>query len=111
MASTVLGTALPFGAPTVTGLVVQSASFDEIRSIAEVADEDGDFVSAAIYAPKITGTIEGVNNSEALAINDALSVTGAPAGTYYITAKGLRLGNTDFQRVTISLTSWGGISA
>lgn len=110
MSASILGDSLTFGAPTVSGLVVQSANFDEAVNIAEVADEDGDFVSAALHGKKITGTIEGVDDSEASTIGSTLAVTGAPSGTYYITSKSVAMANTDFKRRTIGLTAWGGIS-
>ena len=111
MAAIILGDALDFGTDTISGLVVQSESFDEAVNIAEVADEDGDFVSAALHGFKTTGTIEGVDDGQALAMGALLAVTSAPTGSYYITSKGTRLANTDFKRISVGLTAWGGITA
>lgn len=110
MAATVLGDTLTFGTPTVSGLVVQSVSFDESVNIAEVADEDGDYVSAALYGSKTTGTVEGVDDGNATAMGATLAITGAPSGTFHVTARGKRFGNTEFSRKTLGLTAWGGIS-
>lgn len=111
MAATVLGiTTLTFGAPTVSGLVVQNVSFDESVNITEVQDEDGDYVSAALSGSKTTGTIEAVENGNTTAMGATLAVTGAPTGTFHVTARGVRFGNTEFKRKTLGLTAWGGIS-
>jgi hypothetical protein len=109
MAATVLGLTLTFGVPTISGLVVQSNSFREAVSIAEVQDEDGDFVSAALYGRKVTGTIEAVDNTFTTAIGTSIAITGAPSGTFYITEKSQNRPNTGFLRRTISVTAWGGI--
>lgn len=110
MAATVLGDTLTFGAPTISGLVVQSASFDESVNIAEVADEDGDYVSAALHGSKTTGTIEGVDDGNSTAMGATLAVTGAPTGTFHVTSRGVAMANTGFKRKTLGLTAWGGIS-
>ena len=109
MAATVLGLTLTFGVPTLSGLVVQSNSFREAVNIAEVADEDGDFVSAALYGRKVTGTAEAVDNGFTTAIGTALAITGAPTGTFYITEKSQSRSNTGYLRRSISITAWGGI--
>lgn len=111
MAATVLGLTLTFGVPTLASLVVQSNNFREAVSIAEVQDEDGDFVSAALNGRKTTGTVEAVDNGFTTAIGTALTITGAPsgAGTYYITGKSSVRPNTGFLRRTIEVTAWGGI--
>lgn len=109
MAATVLGLTLTFGATTVANLVVQSQSFTETVSIAEAADEDGDFVSAALYGRKITGQIEAIDNGYTTVIGTAITITGSPTGTFYVTQKAQTRPNTGFLRRTISVTSWGGI--
>lgn len=109
MAASVLGLTLTFGVPTLSGLVVQSNSFREAVSIAEVQDEDGDFVSAALYGRKVTGTVEAVDNGFTTAIGTVLAITGAPTGTFYITEKSQSRPNTHFLKRTISVTAWGGI--
>ena len=72
MAATVLGLTLTFGVPTLASLVVQSNNFREAVSIAEVQDEDGDFVSAALYGRKVTGTVEAVDNGFTTALGTVL---------------------------------------
>lgn len=109
MAATVLGLTLTFGATTVANLVVQSQSATETVNIAEAADEDGDFVSAALYGAKRTGQIEAIDNGFTTVIGTALTVSGFPTGNYYITQKAQTRPNTGFLRRTISVTSWGGI--
>lgn len=109
MAATVLGLSLTFGVPTIASLVVQSNNFREAVSIAEVADEDGDFVSAALYGRKTTGTVEAVDNGFATSIGTALTITGAPTGTFYITEKSQTRTNTGFMRRSIGVTSWPAI--
>lgn len=109
MAATILGTSLTFGTPTISGLVVQSASFTESVNITEVVDEDGDYVSAALHGKKITGEITGTDSNYSGNIGATLAVTGAPSGTYYITQKAQSRSATGFMERTISLTSWGGI--
>lgn len=109
MAATVLGVTLTFGVPTLTGLVVQSNSFREAVNIAEVADEDGDFVSAALHGRKVTGTIEAVDNGYTTAIGTAITITGAPTGNFFVTEKSSNRPNTNFLRRTIGVTAWGGI--
>ncbi len=109
MAATVLGLTVTFGVPTLASLVVQSNNFREAVSIAEIADEDGDFISAALYGRKITGTVEAFDNGFTTTIGTALTITGAPTGTFYITEKSQVRTNTGFMRRTIGVTSWGGI--
>lgn len=110
MAATILGDTITFGAPTVSGLIVQSVNFDESVNITEIADEDGDFVSAALHGSKTTGTIEAFDDGNSTAMGATLAVTGAPTGTFHVTARGVRFGNTEFKRKTLGLTAWGGIS-
>ena len=102
-------TALTFGVPTLALLVVQSNNFREAVSIAEVQDEDGDFVAAALYGRKTTGTVEAVDNGFIAAIGTTLVITGAPTGTFYITEKSSTRSNTGFLRRTLSVTNWGSI--
>jgi hypothetical protein len=109
MAATVLGLTLTFGVPTLASLVVQSNNFREAVSIAEVQDEDGDFVSAALYGRKITGTLEAVDNGFTTALGTAITITGAPTGTYYLTEKSQTRTNTGFMRRSLGVTAWGGI--
>jgi hypothetical protein len=109
MAATVLGLTLTFGVPTLASLVVQSNNFREAVSIAEVQDEDGDFVSAALYGRKITGTVEAVDNGFTTAIGTILVITGAPTGNFYITEKSQTRTNTGFLRRSLGVTAWGGI--
>ena len=109
MAATVLGLTLTFGVPTLSGLVVQSNNFREAVNIAEVQDEDGYFVSAALSGRKVTGTIEAVDNSYTTAIGTAITITGAPTGNYYVTEKSSTRPNNGFLRRTIGVTAWGGI--
>ncbi len=109
MAATVLGLTVTFGVPTLASLVVQSNNFREAVSIAEIADEDGDFISAALYGRKITGTVEAFDNGFSALIGSSLVITGSPTGTFYITEKSQVRTNTGFMRRTIGVTSWGGI--
>jgi hypothetical protein len=109
MAATVLGLTLTFGVPTLANLVVQSNNFREAVSIAEAQDEDGDFISAALYGRKVTGTVEAFDNTFTTVIGTALTITGSPTGTFYITEKSQTRTNTGFLRRTIGVTSWGGI--
>jgi hypothetical protein len=86
MAATILGiTTLTFGAPTVTGISVNSSSFTESVNETNVIDEDGDYVGGALHGHRVTGKISGTTNGETLATAATLAVTGAPTGTYYIT--------------------------
>ena len=109
MAATLLGTGLTFGTPSVSGLIVQSASFTESVNITEVVDEDGDFVAAALHGKKIAGEITGTLSGTIGNIGATLAVAGAPSGTYYITQKAQSRSATGFIEQTISLSSWGGI--
>jgi hypothetical protein len=109
MAATVLGLTLTFGVPTLASLVVQTNNFREAVSIAEAQDEDGDFISAALYGRKITGTIEAFDNGFSALIGSSLAITGAPTGTFYITEKSQTRSNTGFLRRTLGVTAWGGI--
>jgi hypothetical protein len=109
MAATVLGLTLTFGVPTLASLVVQVNNFREAVSIAEVQDEDGDFVSAALYGRKTTGTVEAIDNGFTTAIGTILVITGSPTGNFYITEKSQTRTNTGFLRRSLGVTSWGGI--
>lgn len=109
MAATVLGLTLTFGVPTLANLVVQNISFTETVNIAEAADEDGDFVSAALHGRKVTGQVEAFDNGYTTTVGSTIVISGAPTGTYYVTQKAQTRPNTNFMRRTISVTSWGGI--
>jgi hypothetical protein len=108
MAATILGlTTLTFGAPTVSGLVVNSASFTQSVNIAEVIDEDGDYVAASLHGRKVNGSISGTNAGGTFTIGATLSVVGAPAGTYYITEVAASRTADGFETVDITAQSWG----
>jgi hypothetical protein len=109
MAATVLGTALTFGVPTVSGLVVQSINFRESVNEAKVPDEDGDVTSVALYGREVTGTIEAVDNTYTTAIGTAITITGSPTGNFYITEKSQARSNTGFLRRTIGVKAWAGV--
>jgi hypothetical protein len=110
MAASILGlTTLTFGVPTVSGLIVNSTDFTESVNIAEVTDEDGDFVAAALHGKKITGSVSGTSNGPSFSLGATLAVTGAPSGTYYITEKSVSRSADGFEQFTVGLTSWGGI--
>jgi hypothetical protein len=111
MAATILGlTTLTFGAPIVSGLVVNSASFTESVNIAEVIDEDGDYVAAALSGKRINGSISATDAGGTFATGAALTVTGAPSGTYYITEVATSRSADGFQTKDLTVQSWGGIS-
>lgn len=110
MAATLLGTTLTFGCPTLASRIVQSVSFNETVSIAEVLDEDGDPVAASLYNRKIEGTVESINAGATTAIGATLAVTGAPTGTYYLTGRSISRTNEGFQTLSETITSWSGIS-
>jgi hypothetical protein len=110
MAATVLGTALTFGVPTISGLVVQSINFRESVNEAKVPDEDGDVVSVALYGREVTGTVEAVDNTFTTAIGTAITITGAPTGAFYLTEKSQARSSTGFFRRTVGVKSWAGVS-
>jgi hypothetical protein len=111
MAATILGlTSLTFGAPTVSGLVVNSASFTESVNIAEVIDEDGDYVAAALSGRRVNGSISATDAGGTFATGATLAVTGAPTGTYYITEVATSRSADGFRTKDITVQSWGGIS-
>jgi hypothetical protein len=109
MAATVLGLTLTFGVPTIANLVVQSRSFTEAVSMAEVPDEDGDVVSVGLYGRKVTGTVEAFDNTFVTVIGTLTTLTGAPTGNFYLTQKAETLPNTNFKRRTLQYTAWAGI--
>jgi hypothetical protein len=110
MAATVLGLTLTFGTgTTISGLILQTSGYREAVNIAEVADEDGDFVAAALYGRKVTGTLEAIDNGYTALIGTLILVSGAPTGNFYITEKSQTRSNTGFMRRTIGVTAWGGI--
>jgi hypothetical protein len=110
MAATILGiTTLTFGVPSIAGLIVNSANFTESVNIAEVIDEDGDYVAAALHGRKITGTVSGVTNGTPAALGATLAVSGAPSGTYYITERSQSRTADGFSTFDLGLSSWGGI--
>jgi hypothetical protein len=111
MAATILGlTTLSFGVSTVAGLVVQSSSFTESVNIAEVMDEDGDYVGAALSGKRINGTISATDAGGSFATGATLAISGAPAGTYYITEVSTSRSADGFRTRDITVQSWGGIS-
>jgi hypothetical protein len=91
-------------------MVVQSTSFSTTTEIAEVRDAAGDYVAASIGGVRTSGTVEAVNNGFTGAIASTLTVTGFPAGTYFITEKSGGRTNDGFETVTTGVRSWGGIS-
>lgn len=109
MAATILGiTTLTFGVPTLSGLIVNSASFAESVNIAEVIDEDGDYVAAALHGKRITATVSGTANGSSLAIGGTLSLSGAPSnGTYYVTEKTTDRTADGFQQFSFTAQAWG----
>ena len=110
MAATILGlTTLTFGAPTVSGLVVNSSSFTESVNIAEVIDEDGDYVAASLHGARVNGSISGTDAGGSFATGATLAVTGAPTGTYYITEVSSARNADGFATKDLTLQSWGGI--
>lgn len=108
MAASILGiTTLTFGVPTVTGLIVNSVSFAETVNIAEVIDEDGDYVAAALHGKRVNATVSGTANGGTFTIGATLSLTGAPAGTYYITERTIDRTADGFQQFNITAQNWG----
>jgi len=111
MAATILGLqTLTFGAPALTGLIVNSASFSESVNIAEVIDEDGDYVAAALHGRKISASVSGTANGGTFTIGATLTLTGAPSGTYTITEKTINRTADGFETFDLTATAWGGIS-
>jgi hypothetical protein len=110
MAATILGlTSLTFGAPTVSGLVVNSSSFTESVNIAEVIDEDGDYVAASLHGRRVNGSISGTDAGGSFATGSTLAVTGAPSGTYYITEVSGSRNADGFATKDLTVQAWGGI--
>lgn len=111
MAATILGiTTLTFGVPTVSGLIVNSVSFSQTVNIAEVIDEDGDFVAAALHGLRTTATVAGTSNGGSFPIGTTLTLAGAPAGTYRVTENTLSRTADGFSQFSITAQNWGGIS-
>ena len=111
MAATLIGlTLLNFGTGLTLGnSIVQNASFREAVNIAEVADEDGDFVASALHGRKVTGTLEIIDNGFTTTIGTLTVLSGAPTGNFYLTEKSQSRPNTNFMRRTLGYTAWGGI--
>jgi len=111
MAATILGiTTLNFGVPTLTGLIVNSVSFAQSVNIAEVIDEDGDYVAAALHGLRTTATVSGTANGGSFPLGTALTLSGAPAGTYRVTENTSSRTADGFQQFSITAQNWGGIS-
>jgi hypothetical protein len=110
MAATILGlTTLSFGTPTISGLVVQSASFTESVNIAEVMDEDGDYIAAALSGKRVNGSISATDAGGTFTTGATLAITGAPSGTYYITEVATSRSADGFRTKDITVQSWAGI--
>jgi hypothetical protein len=112
MAATILGlSTLSFGTPTISGLVVNSASFAESVNIAEVMDEDGDYVAASISGKRITGNISAIDAGGTFSTGFSLVVAGAPTGVYCITEITTTRTADGFRAKDITLQSWAGITS
>ena len=97
-----------FGTPTNTDMVVQSVSFTQSINIAEVIDEDGDYVAAALSGKKIVMSMSGVSKAATQVLGGIITVTGAPSnGTYIITELGTERTADGFETMSLSATAWG----
>jgi len=96
---------------TLTNMKINSCSWTEEAQVAEVQDEDGDFVAAAIFGQKITGKLSGIYAGAVAAIGTTVTLAGFPTGQYYVTGKSGGQTNTGFQTVDVDVTAWGGITA
>jgi hypothetical protein len=107
MSASILGiTTLTFGVPTLTGLIVNSVSFSETVNVAEVIDEDGDYVAAALHGKRANATVSGTANGGTFSMGATLSVAGAPSGTFYITEKTEDLTADGFKQFSLTAQSW-----
>jgi hypothetical protein len=111
MAASILGiTTLTFGVPTLSGLIVNSVSFSQSVNVAEVIDEDGDFVAAALHGRRTTATVSGTANGGSFSTGATLALAGAPSGTYYITEVTQDRTADGFQQFSLTAQSWGGMA-
>jgi hypothetical protein len=107
-ASTV--SSIEFGAPSVTGLVVNSFSRSRSAEKIELKDSDGDVVAVAI--PPTVGelTIEGVvNGLTAPTVGGTLTLTGiTTSGTVIVNSVEETATNEGFKTISINASEYAG---
>jgi hypothetical protein len=99
---------LNFGTGLTLGNAIVKTNYRE-SVLAEAADEDGDFVAAALHGRKDQRPVKIIDNGFTSTIGTLTVLTGAPTGNFYLTEKSQTRPNTGFMRRNLSYTAWGGI--
>jgi hypothetical protein len=113
MAATLLGlNTVTFGAPaSVPTMLCESVSWTTSSEIAEVKDEDGDIVAAALHGVKTTCSVSGTSTGAVQAIGTVLAITGAPTGSFFVTESSIERSADGFQKFSYTTMNWAGITA
>lgn len=108
MPASILGLSLSFGAPTLSGMVVESVEVSETHDEeVTVKNEQGDYVAVALASRARSGSISGILNGGSYNLAAVLTLAGLPSGgTYYITEITRKRGNTEFESITLNFKNW-----
>lgn len=101
-ASVTFGTGITF-----TALIVESQTHTKSTQNATLADADGDIVAAAFFGASEKLSVSGsVNGTPSVTLGTAITLTGAPTGTWYPESYEEAATNKGYKTFSLSCTRW-----